>query len=167
MALPLRSAWFLGSLLSSLKWLSGLALVALLVGCGQGASIGGPGSASAAPAAARPGAVTVEVLYMNHPPLRPTLTEVDKVLASYGDRVKVSRYDVDTPQGEAFATAHNLTGHVPLAIFVNGSMDFKVAGRQGKFYSFPQGQGNFMAPDGAWTVKDLDAVLAQATGGKP
>jgi hypothetical protein len=119
------------------------------------------------PIVARPGVATVDILYLNHSPLRPTLTAVDEVLASYGDRVEVNRYDVDTPEGETFAKAHKLTGHTPLAIFINGSMDLTVDGRQVKFFSFPKGQGTFMAPAGSWTVEDLDAALAQATGGKP
>jgi hypothetical protein len=114
--------------------------------------------------AARPGAVTVEVAYLNHPPLRPVLSEVDKLLANYGDRVSVTRYDFDTPEGEAFAKAKELTGHTPLAIFVNGSMQFTLNGRTVKFYSFPQGQGTGMVPDGGWTIQDLQQVLDEAAG---
>jgi hypothetical protein len=105
----------------------------------------------------------VEVAYLNHPPLRPVLSEVDKLLANYGDRVSVTRYDFDTPEGEAFAQAKGLTGHTPLAIFVNGSMQFTLNGRAVKFYSFPQGQGTGMVADGDWTIEDLQHVLDEAT----
>ena len=66
------------------------------------------------------------------------------------------------PEGEAFAKAKELTGHTPLAIFVNGSMQFTLNGRTVKFYSFPQGQGTGMVPDGGWTIQDLQQVLDEA-----
>ena len=134
-------------------------LAVLLAACGTS------NAAAPAPRAApvKPGAVTVEVAYLNHPPLWPVLTELDKLLANYGDRVSVTRYDFDTPEGEAFAKAKGLTGHTPLAIFVNGSMQFTLNGRTVKFYSFPQGQGTGMVPEGGWTMQDLQQVLDEAT----
>ena len=134
-----------------------LVLALLLAACGT--------SAASAPKnqAIKPGTVVVEVIYLNHPPVRPVLTEVDKLLANYGERVSVVRYDFDTPEGETFAKAKRLTEHTPLAIFVNGSMQFALNGRTVKFYSFPQGQGTGMVPDGGWTMQDLQQVLDEAT----
>ena len=106
-----------------------------------------------------PGVVTVDILFLNHPPVREVLTQVDPVLAAYGDKVSVTRYDFDTPEGAAFAKKNGLTGHVPLAIFVNGVQTFDVNRRKVTFESFPQGAGTGMVPDGAWTVADLDSVL--------
>jgi len=106
-----------------------------------------------------PGAATVDILFLNHPPIRDVLTQVDPVLAAYGNKVSVTRYDVDTTEGASFAKKKGLAGHVPLAIFVNGSQTFDVNGRQVTFESFPQGAGTGMVPDGAWTVADLDSVL--------
>ena len=134
-------------------------LAALLAACGT--TIGAAPAPRAA--AAKPGAATVEVAYLNHPPLRPILAEVDQLLAKYGDRVSVTRYDFDTDEGDAFAKAKGLTGHTPLAIFVNGSMEFTLDGRTVKFYSFPQGQGTGMVPEGGWTMQDLGQVLDEAT----
>jgi hypothetical protein len=56
-----------------------------------------------------------------------------------------------------------LTGHTPLAIFVNGSMQFTLDGRTVKFFSFPAGQGTGMVPDGGWSMADLQRVLDEAT----
>ena len=137
--------------------------VAILAGCGQSATAAGQGAATGGGA---PGATTVDILYLNHSPLRPVLDEVDKVLAKYGDKVKITRYDAETQQGEAFAKSKGITQHEPLAIFINGSAEAKVNGRQVKFFSFPQGQGTGMVQDGAWSMQDLDAALAQATGTK-
>jgi hypothetical protein len=115
--------------------------------------------------APKPGTVTVEVVYLNHPPVRPVLQDVNKLLATYGNRVSGAWYDFDTPAGADFAKAKGLTGHTPLAIYINGSMDFKLDGRAVKFSSFPQGQdmGMGMVADGDWTIQDLQRVLDQAT----
>ncbi len=126
---------------------------ALLAGCGV----------SAAPAqsvpTAPPGVTSVEIIYLNHGPVRGVLTDIDKLLANYGEKVAVTRYDFNSPEGETFAQSHDLKGHIPLAIFVNGSMDFTVGERSGQFYSFPQGQGTGVVPDGAWSLDDLQQVL--------
>ena len=117
------------------------------------------GAACAGSPSPAAGVVTVDILFLNHPPVRDVLTQVDSVLATYGDKVGITRYDFDTPEGAAFAKKKGLTGHVPLAIFLNGSQTFDVNGRKVTFASFPQGAGTGMVPDGAWAVADLDAVL--------
>jgi hypothetical protein len=138
-------------------FLVALLLSLFLISCGRGDdSI--PGRPTVPP-----GVVAVEVVYLNHPPVRPVLAEVDNLLTTYGEQVNVAHYDFDTPEGEAFAEARKLTEHTPLAIFIDGSMEFTVNGRAVKFYSFPQGQGTGIVPDGAWTVEDLRQVLDQVT----
>ena len=42
-------------------------------------------------------------------------------------------------------------------------MEVELDGRAVKFYSFPQGQGTDVVPDGVWTMADLQAVLDLAT----
>jgi hypothetical protein len=115
----------------------------------------------------KPGIVTVEVAYLNHPPVQPVLSEVDKLLATYGDRVSVTRYDFDTPEGETFAKVKGLTEHTPLAIFVNGSMQFDVNGRMIKYYRFPQGQSPRKMMEGNWTLQDLEQTLDEITSKSP
>lgn len=94
------------------------------------------------------------------------LDQVNRILAKYGGRLKVSRYDLDTPAGDTFAKSKRLTGHTPLAIFINGSTDLTLNGHRVRFYSFPQGEGTGMVAEGAWTLDALDAALAQTTGGR-
>ena len=132
-------------------------LVLLLAACG---TIAAPASQSPV---AQTGAVEVDIVYLNHPPLRGVLADLDKLLATYGPGVRVTRYDFDTPEGGAFATAKGLAGHTPLAIFVNGSMQFTIHGHTVKFYSFPQGGGTGMVAAGEWTLQDLQYVLDEAT----
>jgi hypothetical protein len=109
------------------------------------------------------GAVSVDIIALNHPPLRPVLAEVDQLLTPYGAKVHVTHYDFDTPEGANFAQKMGLSGHIPLVIFVNGKDTFTLNGRKVSFESFPQGQGTGMVADGAWTTADLDTVLKQAT----
>lgn len=143
-----RSVLFLGAM-----------LVFSITAC-SGRSEGTPSGSSPAPAAS--GKPTVEIAFLNHPPVLGALTEVNKLLASYGDKITVIRYDLDTDQGAAFAKSKRLTGHVPLAIFVDGAMEVKIKDRTVKFYSFPQGQGTWMVAGGTWTVEDLRQILDQA-----
>lgn len=113
-----------------------------------------------------PAVVTVDIAYLDHPPVMAVLDQVNRVLAKYGDHLKVSRYDLDTPAGDTFAKAKRLTGHTPLAIFINGSMDVTLNGHRVRFYSFPQGEGTGMVAEGGWTLEALDAALAQATSAR-
>jgi hypothetical protein len=136
----------------------------VLAGCSGGARAI-PGGAGQSPSGG-PGVVLVDIAYLNHGPVLDVLDHVNRVLAKYGDRLKVSRYDLDTPTGDTFAKAKRLTGHTPLAIFINGSMDVTLNGHRVRFYSFPQGEGTGMVAEGAWTIDMLDAALAQATGGR-
>jgi hypothetical protein len=104
----------------------------------------------------------VEIAFLNHSPVLMALTNVDALLASYGDKVAVTRYDLETDQGAQFAKSKRLIGHVPIAIFINGSMEIKLKDRAVKFFSFPEGKGTFMVASGSWTVEDLRQAIDQA-----
>jgi hypothetical protein len=132
----------------------GLAVVAC---SGRSQNSSGPSAAGAAT-----GTPKVEIAFLNHSPVLMALTDVDTLLASYGDKVTVIRYDLETDQGAQFAKSKRLTGHVPIAIFINGSMDIKLKDRSVKFFSFPQGKGTFMVASGSWTAEDLRQAIDQA-----
>jgi hypothetical protein len=137
-----------------------LTVLALILAACQGNSP----AASSTQSGGSTNGVKVEVVYLNHPPVRPIIDEINKVLASYGDIVNVIRYDFDTPEGAAFAKKMGLTGHIPLVIYIGGSETFDISGRKVKFESFPQGEGTGMVPDGAWSIADLDSVLKTKVG---
>jgi hypothetical protein len=139
--------------------LLGVLLALGIVAC-SGRSEGTLAGSSAAPAA--PGVPKVEIAFLNHPPVRGALKEVDKLLASYGDKIAVIRYDLETDRGAAFAKSKGLTGHFPIAIFVNGASEIKLKDRTVKFSSFPQGAGTFMVASGSWTAEDLRQAIDQA-----
>ena len=100
---------------------------------------------------------------MDHAPIRPVLQEVIDAVAEYGDKVTVQSYNFNTLEGTAFAEENGLSEHTPIAIFLNGEMEFEINGRTVKFYSFPQGAGTGVVAEGVWTMADLRAVLDQET----
>ena len=118
-----------------------------------------PVSAASAPA------TKVEILYMNHGPLQATLEQIKGVLAQYGDKVAVSWYDFESPGGEKFKAQKGITQHVPLMIWIDGKTAAKIVQKEVKFMGFPTGSGPAFF-QGKWTMGDLKAALAQATGNK-
>jgi hypothetical protein len=120
-----------------------------------------PGISSAG--ARTPGTVTVDILYLNHPPVLPVLANVDRLLTMYGDRVIVTRHVFGTNEGDAFAKKKKISGHLPVVILINDSPIAIVAGRKVTFESFPKGEGTGMIPDGEWSMTDLDGALKAAT----
>lgn len=135
-------------------------LMFFLAACGAALDAGTAPANSAAPAN---GAVLVEIVSLDHAPIRPAVQEALAVAAEFGDRVAVQTYNFGTPEGDAFAAERDLTDHTPLAIFVDGEMEFEVDGRTVTFYSFPQGEGTGIVADGMWTMDDFRAVLARET----
>ncbi len=110
--------------------------------------------------------VKVEIAYRGHPPVLAVLKDVDTLLAKYDQQLKVSRYDVDTPEGEAFLKGHKITDPTVLAIFIDGSMAYQQSNTTVEFFSFPVGRGTEMTAAGNWTLEDLDAALALAVDSK-
>ncbi len=141
-----------------------LLLTMVLTACSTKGSA--PSAQTNGPVAGDPAAdaaVLVEIISLDHSPIRPAVQEVQDVAAEFGDKVTVQAYNFGTPDGDAFAEEHNLEGHTPIAIFVNQKMEYEVDGRSIKFYSFPQGGGTGMVAEGGWSMDDLRAVLEQVT----
>jgi hypothetical protein len=142
-------------------WLIALALVGTLAlgACSKETSAGK--GAATAPA----GGVGVDLVYLNHEPVQPVLTDLDKVFTKYTGRIQVARHDVGTSEGGAFAKKHNLVGHVMIAVLIDGKVDADVSGRQIRFEGFPAGRSPMKAAEGTWKLDDLDAALKQRVGG--
>jgi hypothetical protein len=109
--------------------------------------------------------VVVDILYMNHGPLRPTVEKIKQVLSSYGGKVSSSWYDFESKEGERFMAQKGLTQHIPLVIWVNGKSAVSVAGRDVQLMGFPSGSGP-AAFQGKWTMEDLRRALDQLTDKK-
>jgi hypothetical protein len=113
------------------------------------------------PAVATP-KVSVEILYLNHGPLRSTLQEINDICSHYKDKIIVSRYDFDSPAGERFKNKKGINQHVPLMIWIDGKNAVTINGKEIKFSGFPTGSGPAFF-QGKWTMKDFRQALDQAT----
>ncbi len=109
--------------------------------------------------------VKIEVLYMNHGPLQDSLEGIKKVFSQYKGKVTVSWYDYDTKEGEDFMAKKKITQHIPLLIWMDNQVKFKVDGKEIVFAGFPTGSGPAFF-QGKWTNADLQKVLDQLTGKK-
>ncbi|MGZ3494858.1 MAG: hypothetical protein ACXU99_00975 [Thermodesulfobacteriota bacterium] len=109
--------------------------------------------------------VKVEVLYMNHGPLQPSLEQMKGVFSKYGNKINVSWYDFESREGEQFMAKKGVTQHVPLVIWIDGKFAVPVNGKEIKFVGFPTGSGptDFQ---GKWTMEDLQQALNQITNKK-
>jgi hypothetical protein len=109
--------------------------------------------------------VGVEVLYMNHGPLRPTVEQIRQLLSGYGEKVSSSWYDFESKEGEKFMARKGIRQHIPLVIWVNGKSAVSVAGKEVQLMGFPSGSGP--APfQGQWTMEDLRQALDRLTDKK-
>ena len=109
--------------------------------------------------------VKVEVLYMNHGPLQPSLQQIKNILSQYGSKIAVSWYDFETKEGEQFMAQKGVTQHIPLVIWLDGKFAIPLNGKEIKFVGFPTGSGPAFF-QGKWTMDDLRNALDQITNKK-
>ena len=120
-------------------------------------------SLSAGQATAVGNQVQLEILYMNHGPMRPTIGKIKKLVANYKGSIQVSWYDFDRPEGKAFMKKQKLTGHIPLLLILDGQSNFTIEGRQVLLQGFPTGASPFKQVEGNWSLDDLQVILDQKT----
>jgi len=110
-------------------------------------------------------AVNVEVLYMNHGPLQDTLEEIRNVFSKYDGKIAISWYDFESNEGEKFMAKKGIRRHIPLAIWMDNQVKFRVDDKDVVFAGFPTGSGPQFF-QGKWTTTDLQRVLDQLTAEK-
>ena len=110
-------------------------------------------------------AVKIEVLYMNHGTLQDSLEQIKNVFSKYKEKITVSWYDFDSKEGERFMAQKKITQHIPLLIWMDNQVKFKVDGKDIVFAGFPTGSGPAFF-QGKWTMADLQKALDQLTGKK-
>jgi len=104
--------------------------------------------------------VIVNVLYMNHGPMQPTLRELRALFLKYKDQLTISWYDFDSKKGIAFKAKMGIKDHIPMIIWIDDKFEWIVDNRKIKFKGFPTGSGPSFF-QGEWTIDDLAAVLDQ------
>jgi len=125
-------------------------LVTLLLGC---LSITAPPSARATEP------VHLEILHMNHGPMRPTIRNIKALLSTYGPKVQAEWFNYDQAEGKQFMKKKKLQGHFPMLIFINGKHKLQSGNKQIDFKGFPSGSGPFKSVEGEWRIDDLKNVL--------
>ena len=106
--------------------------------------------------------VKVDVLYMNHGPLRSTLNNLRTVFAKYESKITVTWHDFESTDGQKFMKSMGINDHVPLIVWINGKYTHNMNGSETSFRGFPSGAGPAMF-QGAWDMNMLDKALEQAT----
>ncbi len=106
--------------------------------------------------------VQIDVLYLNHGPMQPTLRELRALFPQYGDKIRVSWYDFESDEGQRFKSKMGINHHIPLVIWVDGRSELMNNGRTIKFEGFPTGSGPSFF-QGKWKLEDLAGVLDQVT----
>ena len=109
------------------------------------------------------GPVQIDVLYMDHGPMQPTLRELRALFLEYGDKLAVFWYDFESDEGERFKSKMGISHHTPLTIWVDGRSELMGNGRTIKFEGFPSGSGPSFF-QGKWTMEDLAIILDRVTG---
>ncbi len=107
--------------------------------------------------------VQIDVLYMDHGPMQPTLRELRALFPKYGNQLIVSWYDFESDEGEHFKSKMGISRHTPLVIWINGRSELTNSGRTIKFEGFPTGSGPSFF-QGKWQLDDLAGILDQVTG---
>jgi hypothetical protein len=106
-----------------------------------------------------PSVPAVEIIYLNHGPVRKVVTDINNLLEGYEEGIQIIHYTFSSPEGKLFAGSKKLDGHIPLAVFIDGSIEFTVDDRSVEFISFPQGGGTGFVADGEWNLDDLKKVI--------
>jgi hypothetical protein len=109
--------------------------------------------------------IKVEVLYMNHGPLQPSLEKIKNIFSQYGGKITVSWYDFESKEGEQFMAKKGITQHIPLVIWLEGKNAIPLNGKEVKFIGFPTGSGPAFF-QGKWTMEDLRQALNEITSKK-
>lgn len=108
---------------------------------------------------------TVEIFYLAHRPALAVVAKVDKILAQF-PKLKVKKYDFEARSSRKLLKQYKLTGHMPVAIFINGKNKFTINGQEIDFRNFPKGDAFVPTFAGEWDYTDLHNILTQLSKGK-
>jgi hypothetical protein len=108
------------------------------------------------------GPVRIDVLFMNHGPMQPTLQQMRDTFAPYGNKLQVNWHDFESEEGAAFMARKKISSHIPLQIGLDGRDTLAVGGREVRFLGFPTGAGPTFF-QGKWSLGDLGQALEALT----
>ena len=112
----------------------------------------------AAPVLSEAAEIKVEgVGFFNHPPLFAARDAIVDVCKEFGEQVELVLYLEDDEDGQRFMKENNLSGHLPMALYINGSLAHQIGDRVVVFRDFI---------GRAWTKEDLMQVVEANVSGK-
>jgi hypothetical protein len=100
----------------------------------------------------------IDVLYMNHGPLQPTLEQMRTAFNRFGEKIQVAWHDFESEEGAAFMAQKGIKAHVPLQIWLDGKDTLTLDGKEVRFFGFPTGAGPGIF-QGQWSLNDLDKAI--------
>ncbi len=106
--------------------------------------------------------VRIDVLYMHHGPLQPTLRELRDLFQNYGNSIALFWHDFESEEGARFMSEMGIRRHVPLVIWIDGKSTLQVKGQPTTFSGFPTGAGP-SSFQGKWKIADLKKALDRQT----
>lgn len=105
---------------------------------------------------------TVEIIAMAHPPVQSALKPLRDWLGSQGSKFRVIELDAESQQGEKRLAAVGLNGHVPIAILIDGKMQYRRKdGNSVTFVNFPAVKESPSGIRGDWLTEDVQAALLE------
>jgi hypothetical protein len=107
--------------------------------------------------------VKLEIIYMNHGPMQPTIRNLKELFDEYHGKVITLWFDADSSSGKDFMKEKKIQGHIPLLILVNGKKSFSINGKDITFQGFPTGASPFKKVEGNWAIADLRQLLGNLT----
>lgn len=95
--------------------------------------------------------VKVEAVgFFSHYPMQSTRQAIESACEKFGDKVELRLYDETTDEGQEFLSKVGLSGHIPMALYVDGKISHSVDGKTITFRDFV-GQN--------WSGGDLEKVI--------
>ena len=109
--------------------------------------------------------IRMEIFYLPHRPALAVVSEVENIAAEFNN-IDLRKYSFEDPGTEKIVKKYDLTGHMPVAIFINGRDSFTVNGQDIVLRNFPRGNAFVPTFAGAWDYEDLRVILQGMSGGK-
>ncbi|MBC8259330.1 MAG: hypothetical protein H8E38_09960 [SAR324 cluster bacterium] len=108
--------------------------------------------------------VEVEIVALDHWPIRRALEPTLDMLKEFGDKISITQIDADSKEGKARLKSSGMKGHIPVVIFVNGEYTHTVNDHEVVFKNFPVDSDSPMKIDGKWSAGNVKAVIEAILG---
>ena len=112
---------------------------------------------------ARTAEIDLEIFYLPHRPAMEVVEKVERIAAEFTG-VTIRKYDFEDPESRKAIDSHNITEHMPIAMFVNGRDEFQIENRTVLLRNFPKGDSFVPMYAGEWDYDDLRSILTGLAG---